>query len=151
MARMHSRARGKSGSKKPIKKAVPAWVVYKPKEVEMLITKYAKEGKKPSQIGMIMRDQYGIPDVKILMGKSITHILKEKHLQPDMPEDLLSLLKKSIMLKKHLEANKKDESCKRGLTLTDSKVKRLVKYYKNSGRLPKNWSYDPDKVKIMTE
>ena len=80
MARMHSRARGKSGSKKPTKKSVPAWVVYKPKEVELLIIRHAKEGKKGSQIGMIMRDQYGIPDVKILIGKSISQILKEKNL-----------------------------------------------------------------------
>ena len=63
----------------------------------------------------------------------------------------MALLRKSIMLKKHLEANKKDESAKRGLTLTDSKVKRLVKYYKHTSRIPQNWKYDPEKVKIMTE
>jgi len=150
MARMHSRAKGKSGSHKPIKKTVPSWVKYKPKEVEILVTKYAKEGKKPSQIGMYMRDEYGIPDVKLLTGKTITQILKEKEMLADIPEDLLALLKKSIVLDTHMKANHKDQSAKRGFQLTDSKVKRLIKYYKKSGRLPKDWTYDPEKIKIIT-
>ena len=39
MARMHSRKRGKHGSKKPAKKTSPPWIRYKPKEVELLIAK----------------------------------------------------------------------------------------------------------------
>ena len=41
MAKMHSRARGKSGSTKPLKK-VPSWAPYKGPDVEKLIVKYAK-------------------------------------------------------------------------------------------------------------
>ena len=45
MARMHSRKKGKSSSKKPIKKTLPVWLRYKPNEVELLIAKLSKEGK----------------------------------------------------------------------------------------------------------
>mgnify|MGYP005840226595 CR=1 FL=1 len=151
MARMHSRAKGKSGSTKPAIKSVPSWVQYKAKEVEMLVAKYAKEGKKPSQIGLFLRDEYGIPDVKTLTGKSVTQILKEKKMSPELPEDLLALIKKSIILRKHIEENKKDNSAKRGLQLTDSKIRRLAKYYKKSGKLSVDWKYEPDKVKIYAQ
>ena len=151
MARMYSRRRGKSGSKKPIKKAVPLWVRYKAKEVELLVTKLAKEANTSSKIGLILRDSYGIPDVKILVGKSITDILKEKKLNKDIPEDLMALVKKNILVQKHLDANKKDMVAKRGLQLTESKIKRLVKYYKQSGVLNADWKYDPEKIRLLIE
>ncbi|MBW3003490.1 30S ribosomal protein S15, partial [Candidatus Woesearchaeota archaeon] len=111
---MHSRKRGKSGSKKPVKKAVPSWVRYKPKEAEMLIVKLAKEGKTPSQIGMVLRDTYGIPDIRTVMKKKISKILDEKKLLKQIPEDLMALMKKAIAVRKHLEANKQDKSAIRG-------------------------------------
>ena len=55
MARMYSRKKGKAGSKKPFKSKAN-WVKYKPKEVELLIAKFAKTGKTGSQIGLILRD-----------------------------------------------------------------------------------------------
>ena len=149
MARMHSRAKGKSGSTKPIKKAVPTWVRYKSKEVELLVTKMGKEKKTHSEIGMVLRDVYGIPCVKLLTKKSISQILKEKGLTPEIPEDLMDMMKKNIELKKHLEENKKDMVAKRGLQLTESKIKRLIKYYKVSKRLPLDWKYDPEKIRLM--
>ena len=151
MARMHSRRKGKSGSKKPIKKSVPTWLRYTAKEVEMLIVKLAKEGYSTSKIGIHLRDSYGIPDSSMITQKNITQVLKEKNLSGEVPEDLLALLKRVIAVRKHLENNKQDMTGKRGLQLTESKVRRLVKYYKNSGRLPKNWTYDLDKVKLMIE
>ncbi|RJQ17089.1 30S ribosomal protein S15 [Candidatus Woesearchaeota archaeon] len=151
MARMHSRAKGKSGSKTMLKKALPTWVRYKPKEVELLIVKLAKENYTPSQIGIHLRDLYGIPDVELITKKKISQILKEKNALPDIPEDLLALIKKSIQVKKHLAENKQDATAKRGYQLTESKIRRLVKYYKLSGRLPADWKYDPEKAKLYTE
>ena len=58
MARMHSRKKGKSTSKKPIKKAVPVWIRYKQKEIEMLISKLAKEGNTASKIGTPVNDTF---------------------------------------------------------------------------------------------
>ena len=151
MARMYSRRKGKSGSKKPVEKKVQAWIRYKPKEVEMLITKLAKEGKTSSYIGLILRDTYGIPSTKTLTGKSITELLKEKQLLQDIPEDILALIKKSIKLEKHMEENKQDMTAKRGILLATSKIMRLVKYYKSTGRLPKDWKFDKSKLRLMIE
>ena len=151
MARMHSRRKGISGSTKPVEKKVPKWVTYKPKEVEMLIGKLAKEGKKGSEIGMHLRDVYGIPDVKTLTGKKINQIINEKNLQGEMPEDLLALIRKAALLKKHLEDNHQDNTAKRGLKLTESKIFRLSGYYKESGKLEPSWKYDPTKISFYAE
>ena len=151
MARMHSRAKGISRSTKPSKKVVPGWLKYKPKEVEMIITKFAKEGKSSSQIGIFLRDEYGIPDVKALTGKRINSILKDKNLLKEIPEDLMALIRRAVLIRKHMERSHKDMTAKRGLMLTESKIKRLTKYYKATGKLPLTWKYDPDKIRLVVE
>jgi small subunit ribosomal protein S15 len=151
MARMHSRAKGKSGSHKPVKKVTPSWLKYSPKEVELLVVKYAKEEMKASVIGLHLRDQYGIPSVKTVTGKSISQILKEKKLEPELPEDLMALIRKSVLLTKHMAENKKDYSSKRGLFLTNSKIRRLTKHYKKTKKLPQDWSYDPERFKMYAQ
>ncbi len=149
MARMHSRRKGKAGSKKPIRKTVPSWLRYKPKEVELLVVKLAKEGYAPSKIGLFLRDTYGIPDVKLVTKKKITQILKENNLLPELPEDLTALIKKSIALIKHLEKNHQDKTAKRGLQLTESKIKRLIKYYKKVKKLPADYKYESEKAGLL--
>ena len=151
MARMYSRKKGKSGSKKPLSKSTPSWMTHKAKEVEMLVMKVAKEGKPASMIGLVLRDSYGIPDVKAVAGKSITMILKEKKLAPKIPEDLMALIKRAIAIRKHMEENKQDMTALRGLQLTESKIKRLVKYYKVIRKLPVDWKYDVKSVKLYAE
>ncbi len=148
---MHSRKKGKSGSHRPLKNVKPSWMRYKPKEVELLITKVAKEEKTASQIGLVMRDSYGIPDVKMITGKSISKILKEKKLLAEIPEDLMALMRKSVMIRKHLDENRQDKTALRGLQLTDSKIKRIVKYYKLSGKMPIDWKYDAKSIKLYVE
>lgn len=148
---MYSRRRGKSGSKRPVEKKVQAWVRYKPKEVEMLITKLAKEGKATAEIGLILRDTYGIPSIKALAGKSVSGILQEKNLLSEIPEDIRALIKKSIALEKHQEGHKQDMGAKRGILLTTSKIMRLVKYYKRNGRLPEDWKFDKSKMRLLIE
>lgn len=151
MARMHSRKRGKHGSKKPAKKTAPSWSLYDAKKAELLIAKLTKEGKTTSQIGTILRDVYGIPSVLALCGKSISAILKDKKLVPEIPEDLTSLFKKYAALKKHIEINKHDEAASRGLLLTESKIGRLVKYYKRTGRIPEAWKFDSERMGFFAE
>jgi len=151
MARMYSGRKGKAGSTRPSKITKLSWVRYKPKEIELLIAKMAKEGKTPSKIGLFLRDVYGIPNIKQISGKSITAILKEKNLLSKIPEDLMALIKRSIALRKHLESNRHDMPAKRGLELTESKIRKLVKYYKKSRKLEKDWKYDPDKIRLLIE
>ena len=151
MARMHSRKKGKHGSKKPAKKTAPSWIRYKGKEVELLVSKLAKDGKASSQIGTLLRDTYGIPSVHAVCGKSVGEILKEKKLVPEMPEDVTALFKKYASIVKHLDTNKKDETAKRGLLLTESKINRLVKYYKKTGRIPESWKFESDRMGFFAE
>ena len=151
MARMHSRKKGKSGSTKPSNTALHSWIRYKPKEIELLIVKLAKEGNTPSQIGLHLRDTYGIPNARLISKKSVSKILEGKKLLKKLPEDLTSLLRRIVDLQKHIETNNKDKVARRGLLLTESKVKRLTKYYKNSGKLDPSWKYDPKNVSLMIE
>lgn len=150
MAKMHSRGRGNAHSNKPLTKTAPTWIRYKTKEIELLIGKLAKEGKSASEIGIILRDSYGVPSVKLLTGKRLQQILSEKKLLKELPEDLLALMKKSVLIRKHLEANKQDMAALRGLQLTESKIKRLAKYYKREEKIVATWKYDPASVKIYT-
>ena len=151
MARMHSGKRGKHGSKKPAKKTAPSWIRYKAKEVELLIAKLAKDGKSSSQIGLLLRDTYGIPNVRALCGKSISNILKEKKLMPDVPEDMTAMFRRYAAIRKHLENNKHDETAARGLHLAESKINRLVKYYKRVGRIPETWKFEADRMGFFAE
>ncbi len=151
MARMHGRAKGKSGSTRPITKTAPSWMRYKPKEIEMLIVKQAKENQTASQIGIHLRDTYGIPDASFITGKSISQIMKERKVYPEVPEDLMALMRRALAVRKHFEENKQDKSSLRGIQLTESKIRRLVKYYKKSKVLPANWNYDPAKLKLFVQ
>lgn len=149
MARMHARTRGKAGSKKPISKTAPSWLTYKKAEVEQLVVKLAKKGLQTSQIGLQLRDSYGIPDVKMITKRSISQILEDNKLMPEIPEDLKNLVKRVVQVKKHLESNKKDEVSKRGLQLLEAKIRRLEKYYRKNNKLPKKWVYKSDKAKLL--
>jgi small subunit ribosomal protein S15 len=151
MARMHTKKRGKAGSKRPSVKTVPKWIRYKKGEVEEIVVKLAKEGNSTSKIGLILRDQFGIPSVKLLTGKTISQIMKNEKLYPKIPEDLFNLLKQSVSLRGHLGKNKGDYTSKRGLELIESKIRRLGKYYVRSKVLPLDWKYDPEKVKLLVQ
>ena len=151
MARMHSRKKGEAGSKRPDKREKKGWVSYSAKEVEQLIKKLANQGLSSSQIGIALRDAYGIPDVRIITDKKINKILKENNLSAKVPEDLSALIKKDIKLMKHMDTHKKDMTVKRGILLTESKIRRLAKYYKRTGVLPKDWNYDRTKAKLLIE
>jgi small subunit ribosomal protein S15 len=151
MARMYSRARGKSGSKKPARTIKQAWQKHGSDEVKQLVIKLGKAEHGASMIGLILRDSYGIPDVRSITKLSITQILNENKLNKAIPEDMLALIKRDIDIAKHLETNKKDMPAKRGLRLTESKIKRLEKYYKRIGRLDSEWKYDRSKAKILLE
>lgn len=151
MARMHARRKGKSRSKRPPRTSPPSWIKMDPEAVEELVVKLAKQGYSPSMIGIILRDQYGIPSVKLVTGKKILRILKEHGLAPKIPEDLANLIRRAVRLRKHLEVHKKDLHSRRGLQLIESKIWRLVKYYKREGVLPPDWTYDPSKAELLLQ
>jgi len=149
MARMHSRKKGKAGSTKPIKKTKSIWVRYSKEEVEQLILKLAKSGETKSNIGITLRDTYGVPDVRKLISKRIGLFLEEQKAEKELPDDLTDLIKREISIIKHIESHKQDETAKRGLHLTESKIRRLVKYYKRTNKLPAAWKYDREQAKLL--
>jgi small subunit ribosomal protein S15 len=60
-------------------------------------------------------------------------------------------MRKAVLIRKHLEENKQDMPGKRGLQLTESKINRLAKYYKETGKLDTAWKYDPERIKLQVE
>lgn len=143
------RSKGKSHSTRPVRAGAPKWVRFTREEVEMLIEELAKRGYSPSMIGIILRDQYGIPLVKQVTGKKITQILEEKKLAPQIPEDLFNLLRKAVNVRRHLTEFPKDKVSKKALEEIESKIRRLSEYYKEVGKLPQNWTYDPAKAELL--
>jgi len=151
MARIHARKRGKAGSKKPSTRTAPRWIRYKKNEIEKLVIKLAKEGNSTGKIGLILRDQFGIPSVKVITGKTISQIVRDNRLYPEYPEDFFNLLKQAVNLRGHLARNKRDYTSKRGLELLESKIRRLGKYYVRKGLLPEGWKYDPEQAKLLIQ
>lgn len=151
MARMHARRKGKSGSTHPIRDKHPEWSSLNPREIESRVIELAKSGKSTSEVGMILRDQYAVPDIKTATGKSISQILENNNMKSEIPEDLRNLIRTALKLKKHLDTNKKDLKNKRNLHLTESKIRRLTKYHHSEGRLPEGWKYSPEQAKLMFE
>ena len=144
---MYSRKRGKSGSTRPEKLEAP-WVKLKANEIEELVIKAAKAGNQAAKIGIQLRDQYGIPTVR-LNNIKISSILKKHSLSPDIPDDMFNLLKKAVHLHDHMDKNKKDSTSKRGLELTESKIRRLAKFHMRRRNLKEGWKYDIEKAKLL--
>ncbi len=150
MARMHTRKRGKSKSHKPSRSTAQMWVNLSREEIEVIVQQLAKEGKREAEIGLILRDQHGIPSIKAITGRTVSQILKDKGLEAEYPADLLDLIKKAVRMRKHMAENKKDKLNKKQLVHVESKIKRLVNYYKGK-RLPANWKYDPEKAVLLVK
>ncbi|MGB4363754.1 MAG: 30S ribosomal protein S15 [Methanothermobacter tenebrarum] len=132
-------------------KIKPDWVEYSNEEIEELIIKLYKEGNPPSKIGIILRDQHGIPNVKSITGMKITEILEKHDIKLEYPEDLINLMKKAVNIREHLKEHPKDLHTRRGLQLVESKIRRLVKYYVRKGVLPEGWKYDPEKAALIVK
>lgn len=137
---MHAHRKGKSHSTRPAKSSAP-WVTLSKAEISSLIVKLAKDGLSPSEIGIKLRDEYSVPLVKSVLGKSVNEILQQNDVPQEIPEDLDMLVKKAIGLQKHLRTHKSDRNNVRSLELLEAKVHRLSRYYKREGRLPQQWKY----------
>lgn len=133
--------KGSSHSIRPVSKRPPRWCKYTPEEVEAMVVKLAKEGHPPSKIGIILRDQHGIPLVKPIVGRTVTQILRDAGLATSVPEDLGELLRKAARLYVHFEKNRKDLHNKRALQIIESRIYKIARYYRREGLLPADWKY----------
>lgn len=150
MARLHSRKRGKASSTKPRSSSAKAWVKLSKDEILEIVSRLAKEGKTEAQIGLILRDEYAVPSVKEVTGKSMSALLAEAGVSPEYPSDLLDLIRRAMSMRKHLAENTRDTSNKVKLSHVESKIKRLVRYYRGN-KLPKDWKYEPSKAALLVK
>jgi small subunit ribosomal protein S15 len=127
----------------------PSWVTMSASEIEEVIVKMAKNGQASAMIGLVLRDQYGVPDIKLATGKTVTEIMKEKGVASALPEDISNLMRRAISLNVHLRKNPGDVSNRRGLNLIEAKIRRLEHYYKDNGVLPENWKYSLSTAELM--
>ncbi|KAH9407312.1 PREDICTED: 40S ribosomal protein S13 [Rhagoletis zephyria] len=142
MGRMHAPGKGISKSALPYRRSVPTWLKLTTDDVVDHIAKLAKKGMRPSQIGVMLRDWYGVAQVRWVTGNKILRILKKRGLAPALPEDLYYLIKKAVAIRKHLERNRKDKDAKFRLILVESRIHRLARYYKTKSVLAPNWRYE---------
>jgi len=131
---MHTRRRGSSGSDRPAADDPPEWSDVDADAVEERVVELAEEGLDPSQIGVRLRDEgvqgTPVPDVKLATGKKVTAILEEHDADAEFPEDLRNLMEKAVRLQEHVNENGQDHQNRRALQNTESKIRRLVDYYR---------------------
>lgn len=76
MGRMHTPGKGISASALPYRRSPPSWCKTTPTKVVEMICKLAKKGMTPSQIGVVLRDAHGVPQVKNITGNKVLRVLK---------------------------------------------------------------------------
>jgi ribosomal protein S15P/S13E len=97
----------------------------KVEDIEKIVVDLAKKGKTPSQIGIILRDEHGIPKAKIL-GKKISKILKENKVE--YADDVELVSKKLKNIEEHVKKNNNDKRAKREVVRFVALKKSLQSY-----------------------
>ena len=114
-----------ANSKKQMKK--PVWLKYTENEVKEIILRLVEKDEEltTEKIGLILRDNYGIPSTRIY-GFKISDVLKEKgkYTSPDAK----NLAKKVEKLQKHIAKNHGDKRTGRSLIITKAKLKTTSDY-----------------------
>jgi small subunit ribosomal protein S15 len=141
VSRIHSGRKGRSGSHRPFPATNPAWVTLASEEVTEEAVKLAKGGASSAQVGTVLRDSFGVPSTRLITGKRLSVLLKENGVKPELPDDLAALLKRVVHLQRHLATHSKDLSNRRGLSLMESRIRRLARYYKQRKVIPESWRY----------
>jgi small subunit ribosomal protein S15 len=112
-------------TKKTEKMEKPVWLKYTEDEVKEIILKLADKGLTSEKIGLVLRDQYGIPKTKIYNIK-VGQVMKEKN--KFVEPSILNLQKKAGKIEEHCIKNKQDKKAGRSLIITKAKLKRVKEY-----------------------
>lgn len=151
MSRIHSGHKGRAGSHRPYPLTKPEWVTATSEEVVTQAVQLAKGGAGAALVGQTLRDSYGVPMTRVVTGKRLTVLLRENGITSDIPDDLQALLKRVVHLQRHLQTHPKDLSNRRGLSLMESRIRRLARYYRRRHRLPENWRYSAAGAALQVE
>ena len=122
-----------------------------PAEVREEAVKLAKGGMGPAHIGAVLRDGMGVPSVRTVTGKRMVDLLAEGGVAPELPDDLQALIKRVVHLQRHLARHPKDLANRRGLSLMESRIRRLAHYYRTRNRLPEEWRYTSTSAVLQVE
>jgi small subunit ribosomal protein S15 len=151
---MHTRRRGSSDSDKPVADDPPEWSDVDEDAIVDRVVELAEAGHSPSVIGQKLRDEgvegTPVPDVKLATGQKITEILEANDAAPELPEDLRNLMERAVRLREHMDENPTDHQNKRALQNTQSKIRRLVDYYRGDA-LDEDFTYSYDTAKELLE
>jgi small subunit ribosomal protein S15 len=153
MARMHTKKRGKSKSRKPILEhgSKIEGAEENKEEIIKLAVGYAKQGMPPALIGEKLKKEHNVPYIKHILGKRLEQVLKENGIEESMPYDMLELMKKAVNLRKHMAKNKQDVNNRIRLGRIEAKIWRLTKYYIREGVLPEGWRYNPQQAELLVK
>jgi small subunit ribosomal protein S15 len=149
MAKLHSKKHGRSRRKRAKAKELPAWSNQDVDGIKEIARRLSKQGMKPSDIGLVLRDEHAVPSFKLLTGKKLMQFLKEEKIYTKLPDDFLQLIRKATRLWEHLKTNHKDNHNRVKYDHTVSKIHRLTKYYKGKSSLEKDWKYTPEKAALL--
>ncbi len=103
----------------------PLWLKMTEKELIKVIEELADKYQ-PAQIGIILRDQYGVPSTKVY-GKKLGAYLKDLGLESNA--EFKNAEKKVERLKEHLKENVTDRKAKHKLQKAQSRLNILGKYF----------------------
>ncbi len=108
-------------------------------EAEKVIVELAKKDTPSAKIGLILKKEHGINKAKDEVG-SINKILAKNKIKR-FPEELQNLINKAQKLRKHVSDNHKDQVSKRGLLITEAKIRKLAAYFRKRGTIEPTWEY----------
>jgi small subunit ribosomal protein S15 len=151
MSRIHSGHKGRAGSHRPYPLAKPEWVTASSEEVTAQAVQLAKGGMTQALVGQTLRDSYAVPLSRAITGKRLAALLSDNGVKPEIPDDLQALLKRVVHLQRHLQTHPKDLSNRRGLSLMESRIRRLARYYRRQRRLPESWRYSAAGAALQVE
>jgi len=112
-------------TKKSAKMEKPVWLKLSEDDMKKIISELAGKHQ-PAQIGLILRDQYGIPTTKIF-GKRLSVYLKE--LGIETKADLVNAEKKFDKLKEHMKKHITDKKAKHKSQKAHSNLIKLKQYH----------------------
>ena len=149
---MYKSRKGQRGSTRPHVTDAPEWSNTDKEAVQSLVLDLAKSGLSTAEIGTVLRDKHAVPNARLVLGKRIGQFLAENDMMGAYPEDMMNLMRQAVAIINHLgSGNHKDIHNKRALEITESKIRRLASYYIGENRLPSDWRYKRDELRLMVE